>query len=350
MKIKKVSFISPKLKREYNKLYSSSDTLSVFQSYTIIKRFFSFSQKTIHFLFNIIYKRNSKSAIYILCDDDGLPVLIVPVSQEGKDIRILGSREGLEYTDMIYSISDISKSYTYFNYLLLNFKKQGYNNLIWDFVPNYSVSKAFLEEYFEKSDETEYVRIKLPKDNNYDDYYHSLSKHTRQNVRTAYNRAQKESIKVDFSFYRANDKEFKAVFRESLKIYTDRQKSKYGDNIIGEIQKKYFHYLSNLPSCDCGAIACLYFNGKMVACMQGLCEKVDKSFSVPRLAIDMKYSFYSPGVLLINETIKFLLKNTDLQFLDLTRGSEQYKLDMGGEIYLVQNYKIDLTKLKDKRA
>lgn len=48
------------------------------------------------------------------------------------------------------------------------------------------------------------------------------------------------------------------------------------------------------------------------------------------LAIDMEYSFYSPGYVLLCETMKYVIPNTSIRNIDLCRGTEKYKTDMGG--------------------
>lgn len=54
---------------------------------------------------------------------------------------------------------------------------------------------------------------------------------------------------------------------------------------------------------------------------------------MPRLAIDDNYRFYSPGYVLLAETLKYLGANTEVHELDLSRGEEKYKLDLGGTPY-----------------
>lgn len=49
-----------------------------------------------------------------------------------------------------------------------------------------------------------------------------------------------------------------------------------------------------------------------------------------RLAIDTKYSFYSPGLILVNELIKYMIDKTAYRVLNLGQGTEKYKYDMGG--------------------
>ena len=77
--------------------------------------------------------------------------------------------------------------------------------------------------------------------------------------------------------------------------------------------------------------------------MMGLTDKNNKSIIIPRIAIDDAFSFYSPGLCLINETIKHLIENTEYANLDLCDGDEKYKFDMGGTEYLT--YKLNISIL-----
>lgn len=88
----------------------------------------------------------------------------------------------------------------------------------------------------------------------------------------------------------------------------------------------------------------LYINDELAAFMSGF--RGDKGqYVVPRLSIDERFKFYSPGMLLINETIKYLLVNTDIRHLDLAIGEEQYKYKMGGKVHYSHNFEINLKNL-----
>ena len=56
---------------------------------------------------------------------------------------------------------------------------------------------------------------------------------------------------------------------------------------------------------------------------------------IPRLAIDDQFRFYSPGYLLICETMKYLLENnSSIKNIDLCRGTEKYKTDLGEQFII----------------
>jgi len=53
--------------------------------------------------------------------------------------------------------------------------------------------------------------------------------------------------------------------------------------------------------------------------------------------MDDSFSFYSPGIILINEVLKLLL-DKNFSSLDLALGHEPYKYSMGAEDYFAYYY------------
>lgn len=77
----------------------------------------------------------------------------------------------------------------------------------------------------------------------------------------------------------------------------------------------------------------LYIDGQPACFMSGFADHKGKKIVVPRLAIGESRRFYSPGYVMIRDAVRYLMENTDFRTLDLSRGSEKYKLDLGGKIY-----------------
>ena len=67
--------------------------------------------------------------------------------------------------------------------------------------------------------------------------------------------------------------------------------------------------------------------------MSGFANYCQRKVEIPILAMDKVYHFYSPGMLLVNETIKFFFNTRSFYCVDLCRGNEKYKTDMGGVTY-----------------
>lgn len=81
----------------------------------------------------------------------------------------------------------------------------------------------------------------------------------------------------------------------------------------------------------------LDIDGTLAAFMSGLVK--DNVFVVPRLSINNEYRRYSPGIILINEAIKYFISDTKITILDLSQGQESYKYNMGGKEHYTYEFR-----------
>ena len=188
------------------------------------------------------------------------------------------------------------------------------------------------------SDEDLMENVSINIGNDYESYFSSLSKHTRQNVRTAYNRVKKEGTSLNYSVF-INQKIPQKLLNELIELYCDRHEKHYGvkSSKFKRFYLKHFDFSTACLRQYKNFCAVLKLNSEIVAFLSGLINEQNKSIIVPRLSICDEYSRYSPGVILINETAKRIAEAKDLQILDLSKGKEQYKVSMGGEIYYQVN-------------
>ena len=218
-------------------------------------------------------------------------------------------------------------------------KKSGIESFIWNFVPDDSFSKEFLKSMsIVEFGEIDNVRIPF---GDYEDYIKSLSKSTRQNLRTAKNRIVKDEKHFSLITNYTNKLPVRTIDK-CISIYSNRQGSKYGKGFLNRISINTINYTTAMMRKNSGVIFVLEIDDKVAAFMFGYINLMKNSIEIPKLAIDENYAFYSPGMLLVDQTIEFLQKNTGIRTLDLCRGTENYKLKMGGEIYKTYNFTIKL--------
>ena len=86
---------------------------------------------------------------------------------------------------------------------------------------------------------------------------------------------------------------------------------------------------------------CFFLNNRLVAFMTGFATNYNE-IVFPYVAIDSKYGSYAPGKLMIGESIKYLQEHTSIRELDLSRGDERYKLEMGGVRHYNYRFEIQL--------
>ena len=174
----------------------------------------------------------------------------------------------------------------------------------------------------------------------YEGYYQSLSKHQRQNIRTAYNRCEKESVAI--KLIRFDNKSLPiSVRKECRTIYEERKATK---NLKTSLLKQVYNSFSKpvfniMARIERGAFFVLFFGDIPAAFMSGAYSADGESFVVPILSARNDYLRYSPGIILINEVVK-VLSEEKVKVLDLARGEEPYKYAMGGVSH--NNYTIYL--------
>lgn len=253
---------------------------------------------------------------------------------------VVGCKECFDIVDFVYGDIDENTLKNALECVLIEVNLKGKTHVIIDWLPADSRTKKCLEQLIQDGfiecqfGEVPNYRIPFSAFPSYDDYIGSLSKSVRQNIRTAYNRLNRDAHKLKLNICFGNDN--KDRFPEKgLQLYLKGQKARYNHfGISYWIHFKYIHYLSRTMNESYSFHASIMIDDNMAAMMQGYYDENRREIQIPRLAIDSEYSFYSPGYLMICETIKWLTKNTDIQALDLMRGGEKYKLDLGGQKYI----------------
>lgn len=122
------------------------------------------------------------------------------------------------------------------------------------------------------------------------------------------------------------------IFNDVMKLYFNRHISRYHlkYSIIKRYLLKHFHFATQNYIKNQNAITfTLYINNELAAFMSGVIG-INNEYVVPRLSINDKYKFYSPGNILILEAVKYLIKNSNVEVLDLSQGTESYKYKLGG--------------------
>lgn len=178
-------------------------------------------------------------------------------------------------------------------------------------------------------------------------YIASLGKHMGQNIRTAYNRLDKDGKRFKLTvFSRNNPPEFRFLAK-IWHIYFKRKlnwKKKNVDFVMRTIASfRSLHEVlmgraSKSISClDDSRLIVLDINGRPAAFLIAYIDGVHAV--VPKLAIDNSFGRYSPGIILVLETLKLFRQNGIIDF-DLCRGNEKYKQDLGGVNQTIGTFRI----------
>lgn len=183
---------------------------------------------------------------------------------------------------------------------------------------------------------------KIPFGETYDEYFQQLTKNSKANMKKCYNRINKTGTHMELNVIHGPFSDLHSL-KELLQVYTKRQ----GEIIHRSINfGKYLknRYLSALTwameQLDSQYSFLLYLNGELAAVMTGF-EMNDHGIVFPIVAMNSDWQRFSPGKVMIAESVKYLQENTDIRYIDLSRGEERYKREMGGQKHL--NFTCTLT-------
>lgn len=192
-----------------------------------------------------------------------------------------------------------------------------------------------------------YVRIAVPAD--HEEHLKTLSPSVRQNLRTAYNRMHRDGKEFTAEMLGGDRPVSDAVWKEIMDLYFTRLFSKYkkakATNPVSRLRWRIIYYrlkhdtlsLKKLPNAR--HILLRDASGRLVAFMSGFLTNDSGSLTIPRLAIDSEFRFYSPGYILLDQALRLLEKDGTVAELDMSRGDEKYKFDMGGTPYITTDLK-----------
>lgn len=274
-----------------------------------------------------------KKIHYIVLYRSDKPVIIAPVviSRRSHKVELLQHISGCGCCDLIYGQEcDFESMKT----MIHKLSELSNGNIRYDALPEYSLTLQTLNQLYSSSKKEVNTSVDINLHNDYDSYFKSLSKNARQNIRTAYNRLAKDQKEISFECSLSSGTE--DAMQELTDVYYNRRTTKYGNG--GGLRQRFSSKLAShlkhdsisLKKADNRFYAFIRINGSVAAMLMGFSNLDQNSISVPRLAIDPEFGFYSPGIILLNETIRFLIENSNFRRLDLTKGTEKYKFQMGG--------------------
>lgn len=201
-------------------------------------------------------------------------------------------------------------------------------------------------------EEVGYADIPVPKD--WNEYLGSLSGYSRHNVTRAFRRLDRDEIEHRLEVYGGDRPVPKDVWSLLMKTYYARFHAKYKRGVFSDETKggifvqaaKYVHYRTlkklwfytkhdsySIKELENSRIYVLWNKDDMIAFCTGFLTHDKKICSYPRLAINEKYNYYTPGCVLLAEVLQYYMKEGVTEHLDLSRGDEQYKFKMGAILY-----------------
>lgn len=268
---------------------------------------------------------------FIVFYEDETPIMILPLFKSWfrKSYVLFGYKAGCGYLDAVYdkdmTLEKIGKCFE------VLYRAKGIHSIQTYHVKEESLLGQYILQTQKNFQKSECTTIALPE--TFDEYNALLSKNSRQNIRTAYNRLAKQEKQYKLEIYDAS-KMPKKLRNELLKLYAERQVIHY-KKAGGFLYKFFIRFI------DVGTKLQTKFKGKSRVFLLKIDGQVaayfdaiytDTTIVIPRLAIKEEFNWFSPGIILLNESIKVLCAEKTIRVIDLTHGAERYKLAMGGTV------------------
>ena len=298
---------------------------------------------------NDVFRTIGLHELNLVLYSDNVPIAIAPLLykiKKGKaTVYFRGHFTGANQLDLIYS----NISYDDFVFLMDGIRKLlGNVSFFLDRVYCKSPTSDYLKKYLSSAEiqEHECYAIHIPK--KYDDWYNGLHKSRREKYRQIKNRVAKDNVQCTTSYF-VGEKIDSAIQKEINLVYVDRYMSrcKYGFGPFKCFVKKAMQdYLKKdkmsqwLNHTDDSFHVIVYMNHEIAAFANGVICK-DKRMLGSRLAMNMKFSRYTPGAVLFSSMISYLSEQNeagkiDIEYLDMGQGGHgnmAYKATYGGEVY-----------------
>ena len=172
-----------------------------------------------------------------------------------------------------------------------------------------------------------YIHSKSPQiilsDTSWEDYYKTLPKNLRQDLRTSANRLEKEGKKIEFQVLE-NANDINDAYETLVTFHQARQKYKVGpslfdDKVINRFLRTIAHDFSVRKQ---ASVSILKIDGTTVSCVYGLCDNDRYYYWIPSFSMD--HTRISLGKLHLMHLIEQAFKDGKKIF-DFMIGDEDYK-------------------------
>lgn len=293
------------------------------------------------FDFYSFYKlRTFQTPVFYVILKDGDPILIAPLTKKiaRNKFGLLGDIQGSDSIDFIYN-KDISLEL--FSLSIETLIKHLNAPVSFSRITKSSLLLKMIEKKYPQLKVKRYPHVNIRFQDSFEEYIKGLSKNSRQNIRTAFNRLGKDNLNAELRIACSNDE-----ISNCLDVYYARQMNHY--NMHSRIRRCLSEYIGrhlkhdtiSLTTSDNKFIPYLIIGNEIAGCIFGLKNNDNTLITIPRLAINEKFIRYSPGNLLIYKCIEYLINNTTIRNMDLSRGDERYKYVMGGAEYYTYSFEL----------
>ena len=323
----------------WNTLYNQNINLTPYQEYSYCSIIHEYSA---------ILKRNLlKNVVYELRNKHEQTIMLMPLhikrTKDGSIAYVWGEFAQSGHLDFIYDHRIQAEAFL----SAMNLIRQdvGTVRFVLTRIAEQSTLNDIIQTAFKPSQYTikKHICVQIPITSGFNDYINSLNKQARQNLRTSFNRMKTDSRTYEvktfvnqsmpsntlsqlFNLYwkRLSNKGLSIGLKKYLPVFL---RMRLNPTIIALKKLKNVYY------------SIIYIDNTIAGFCAGFTSR-NKKIILPFLNINDDFSRYSPGGILITETIKYLMENHDYKYFDLSRGDEKYKYTYGGIEHFNYSYEI----------
>lgn len=298
---------------------------------------------------NSIFERRTSDIVIYYNKKIIAPFIIKRIGMSYKGIGLkrgiyfLGTGSYSDYMNFVYDQISEKEIYEFMNYVV----NDNPQFMFYMFYINESNKLCTLIDSSKKisSDIAVTISTKISAE----EYCKLLSKSTRQNLRTALNRMNKDNLSykidmIDGILPEELAEELIIMHRKRVKSKNNKEPKKNLYTLLLKAQVDYKEKNNNIIKCamktiEKGVTIIVYLNNKIVGYLYGFYD--DKSIRIVHNCFNEEYAFYSP---MFRGTYDFLREccgNSIIDIVDFTRGNEEYKYKLGGKELKINSYKFN---------
>lgn len=318
-------------------LYDNNPYLSPYQEYSFLDRIKD--STNIH---NLREWVACKNVFYVAKSGDNIiGVLPLVINKRNKEINILGYLCSVGHLDFLYKESISLQEFSD----ILDQIRSLYHNytLHLDRISQFSLTYTYLSQMgIEPKVPSTCVKIDF---GTYDEWFGSLSKSCKQNLRTANNRINRENKVLEVKTA-IGEQPTEQMIVDNINLLSKRtiEHNKKSSLLfpLMKLLKGKEPFTKALLESKRFIGANVYLDGNVIAICNGVIANDGRAI-ITRLSIDTNYGVYCPGGIIINELIKAVIASgKPINSIDLSRGDEKYKYTYGGHEHYNYEYNIIL--------
>ncbi len=291
--------------------------------------------------------------LFLVVEQDAMPVMLAPLwiikkkyrAVHNPSIYLLGHGGWSDYLNFIYDTFSAEAVETILSYLRSRF---GLIPFVLSSLKESVSLYTYLTEYCDIQQDVTGKCVAIHLNEHEENWFESLSKHTRQNIRTAKNRMERDGIQYRCCYddenvnaehciqIRANRFQWKLLRDEGRVTLTKRIK-RYIKRIFCEIPSQGgYTPIKDDPS---ARVMTIYNGDELMAYFHYGYDSVHRQMVVISAGVVENYTKYSPGMVLMSDFIRTSMGG---MVIDFTRGDEPYKLALGGQIHYNHTIRLKL--------